>query len=482
MADIVLTTFNAKYIHSAFGLRYLLANLGPLKDRAKLLEFDIKRKPADAANTILDQNPRIVGLSVNIWNVTAATELLRRLKRDGPEVKVVLGGPEVSFEIEQQEICRLADCVIAGEGDLVFADVCRGLLAGEEPAAKVIHAPPPDLSLLAPPYECYTDSDIATRTIYVEASRGCPFECEYCVSSHDVPVRYFALPPLLESFQKLLDRGATDFKFVDRSFNLNMDHAMAILNFFLARLRPEMFLHFEMVPDHFPERLREVIRRFPPGSVQLEIGIQTFNEDVAQRIKRRQNNSNIEANLHFLREKTGVQLHADLIAGLPGETVESFAAGFDRLVALRPHKIQVGILKRLRGTPIARHDEEWQMVYSREPPYEIVGNKLIDPDRMGQIKRFARFWELIANRENFLESGPLIWSPSDSAFQSFMRCSEWLYTRFRRDYGIPLIELTEALFMFLTAERKLDAAKTAESLLRDYKRSGRLDSPSFLRP
>ena len=237
---------------------------------------------------------------------------------------------------------------------------------------KIIPAEVPDFSQIALPYDFYTDDDIAHRIIYVEASRGCPFTCEFCLSSLDIPVRQVPLPALLEQLQRLLDRGVKQFKFVDRTFNLNVAVSRAILEFFLERHQPGHFFHFEMIPDRLPEALREIIARFPPGALQFEVGVQTFNEQVSQLISRRQDNEKLADNFHFLRHETGVHIHADLIVGLPGETLESFAAGFDRLIALGPQEIQVGILKRLRGTPIVRHDADWQMIYNPHPPYEIL--------------------------------------------------------------------------------------------------------------
>src|SRR5437867_5553062 len=165
-----------------------------------------------------------------------------------------------------------------------------------------------------------------------------------------------------------------------------------------------------MIPDRLPEALREMIAKFPPGALQFEVGIQTFNEEVGALIKRRQNYQRLEENFRFLTSQSGVHVHADLIAGLPGETVESFGVGFDRLVGLAPQEIQVGILKRLRGTPIVRHDAEWQMVYNAHPPYEVLQNKLVDFGTLQKMRRFARYWDLVANSGNFGESARLIWS------------------------------------------------------------------------
>ena len=274
---------------------------------------------------------------------------------------------------------------------------------------KIITVELPDFSQIVLPYDFYTADDIAHRIIYVEASRGCPFTCEFCLSSLDIPVRQVPLPALLGQLQRLLDRGVKQFKFVDRTFNLNAGVSKTILEFLLDRYQPGYFFHFEMVPDRLPEALREVIAKFPPGALQFEVGVQTFNEEVSRRISRRQDYQKLEDNFRFLRKETGVHIHADLIAGLPGETLESFAAGFDRLIALGPQEIQVGILKRLRGTPIARHDAEWQMIYNPYPPYEILQNRLIDFSAMQRLRRFARYWDLVGNSGNFVETTPLIW-------------------------------------------------------------------------
>ena len=257
-----------------------------------------------------------------------------------------------------------------------------------------------------------------------------------------------------------------------------------------------------MIPDRLPETLREVIAKFPPGALQFEVGVQTFNEQVGAAIQRRQNYERLEDNFDFLRHQTGVHIHADLIVGLPGETLESFAAGFDRLIALGPQEIQVGILKRLRGTTIVRHDAEWQMVYNPHPPYEILQNKLIDFATMQCLRRFARYWDMVGNSGNFVESTPLIWKVGQasslsqskskknetgkmpvlrSPFHAFLRFSDWLHARTHRTDSIALVRLMEQLFEFLIGELKLDAKLVAETLWRDYRRGGRHDKPSFLK-
>jgi len=478
MAEILLSTLNARYAHAAFGLRYLLANLGELQGRAAIAEFDISQRPIDVAEAILAQKPRILGLGVYIWNVEPMTELVGILKLAAPHLTVVLGGPEVSHEWQQQQIVELADFTVTGEADLEFAKLCRELLSGRRPLLRVIQSDPPDFSDLKLPYTLYDDRDVAHRVIYVEASRGCPFSCEFCLSSLDVPVRNAPLQGFLEAMQQLLDRGVKQFKFVDRTFNLNATIGRSILQFFLERMSPGLFVHFEMIPDRLPEALREVIGRFPPGSLQFEVGIQTFNPDVQALISRRQNNEKTEENLRWLRSATSVHVHADLIVGLPGESEESFAAGFDRLAALGPQEIQVGMLKRLRGTPIVRHDAAWQMIYSPHAPYEVLSTKLIDFAAMCRLRRFARYWDLVANSGRFVHSLPLLLA-GGSAFERFMKLSDWLWTTTRQTHGIALVRLFELRLKFANGQG-VEVQEFAHALWRDYRRDGRTDRPSFL--
>ncbi len=481
MPDIILATLNARYWHSAFGLRYLLANMGLLQEQTQMLEFGINDHSVDILSEILSHRPRIVGLGVYIWNVEPLTRLVAELKRVRPEIVVVLGGPEVSYEAAGQTIVELADYVISGEADLALAELCTDLLENGRPPEKFIAAPVPPLDQIQLPYELYTAEDIKQRVIYVEASRGCPFTCEFCLSALDIPVRTFALEPFLAAMQRLLDRGARQFKFVDRTFNLNLRFSQAILQFFLDRYEPGLFLHFEMIPDRLPDPLRELIQQFPPGVLQFEIGVQTFNDEVGQLISRRQDNDKLAENFRFLREETGVHVHADLIVGLPGESVESFAAGFDRLVALDPQEIQVGILKRLRGTPITRHDEQYEMIYSPDPPYEILATGLIEFEEIHQLRRFSRYWDLVSNSGNFVQTRKLLWSDGRSPYKVFRQLSQWLFAKQQRAHGIPLAKLAELLFEFLTRQLGQSEEIVAQAIWQDYTSGGRRDRPAFLR-
>ncbi|MEC7986506.1 MAG: DUF4080 domain-containing protein, partial [Myxococcota bacterium] len=407
--------------------------------------------------------------------------VLRILKAVRPDIQVVLGGPELSYEWQEREHLRLCDYLIRGEGEVSFYKLCRDILSGHPPSQRVMLGEAPDVKTMNMPYDLYDDTDIAHRVLYVEASRGCPFRCQFCLSSLDQKVRNFPLDTFLEQMKSLIDRGARQFKFVDRTFNLAPKISTRILSFFLENYREGLFLHFEMVPDRFPVALREWIERFPEGSIQFEVGIQTWNEEVAARISRRQKNEKIEENLRYLRNDTTVHLHTDLIVGLPGEDMDSLAKGFDRLVALSVQEIQVGILKRLPGAPIAVHTQEWGMIYSPKPPYEILRNRQWSFGDLARMRRFARYWDLIYNSGRFRKSISFLLAPP-SAFYSFLDFSDWLYDKEQRMHSISYMRLMERIFEYVQhiggAKRRI-----AQDL---YEDSCRLDErrrvPKFLRP
>jgi radical SAM superfamily enzyme YgiQ (UPF0313 family) len=478
MSSIILATLNARYSHTSLGLRYLLANMGELQPQTELIEFVISANPAEIVETLLDRQPRVIGLSVYIWNVEETTRVVALLKQVAPEVAVVLGGPEVSYEYDRQTIVQLADYLIPGPADLAFGQLCQRILDGDRPAQKVIRPEPVALDRIRFPYRLYSDEDIAHRLIYVEASRGCPFKCEFCLSSLDKSVQAFDPDLFLTEMRVLHERGARKFKFVDRTFNLNIKSSLRILEFFLERLDDQLFLHFEVVPDHLPAKLRETIARFPPGSLQFEIGIQTFNPAVQALISRKQDDEKTGENVRWLREQSHAHIHADLIIGLPGEEVASFASGFNRLVELGPHEIQVGILKRLRGTPIHRHTDDFGIRYSHEAPYTILCSDLIDFKTMQRLTRFARYWEMVANTGRFSHTLPLLLG--SDPYARFQRFADWLYATIQQTHRIALERLFDLIQQWLTEEAEMDAGATLTALVLDYKASGARGRPKCM--
>ncbi|MGF6271663.1 radical SAM superfamily enzyme YgiQ (UPF0313 family) [Massilia sp. UYP11] len=476
---ILLSTLNARYTHASLGLRYLAANMGPLQEQTTIQEFVIGAKTTDLVERILAHAPRIVGFGVYIWNVEETTRLVALLKRVAPQLTIILGGPEVSHETGEQEIVKLADYVVTGWGDVTFPKLCREILDGPKPIMKVHAGVQPPMGDIALPYSLYGEEDIAHRTLYVEASRGCPFKCEFCLSSLDKTAWPFPLDTFLAELELLYSRGARLFKFVDRTFNLNVKTSLRIMQFFLDKIAAApgdpVYAHFELVPDHLPEALKETIARFPAGALQFEIGIQSFNPEVQGLVSRRQNNEKAAENIRWLTRHSTAHLHVDLIAGLPGEDVASFARGFDHLVSLGAEEIQFGILKRLRGTPIIRHTQEFGMVYDPYPPYTVLATNRIDFATMQRLVRFARYWDLVANSGRFANTIPVLLG--ETPFDNFMAFSDWIYAHTDATHRIALDRLAKLVARWLQV-RGMAADEAAALLASDY--AGKVDAPTRL--
>jgi len=482
--NIILTTINAKWIHPSLALRLLKANLGSLEEFCEIIEFAL-RQPlhekldqllAALANNSCAGSTRILGISVSIWNHTATIELLKALEQTWSENQaikpiIVLGGPEVTHLPPDSEIFNFADYVIRGEGEIAFRSLCESILqddnrfscagvqnaAGSEQPSFIDARSGAALDEIKTAYHLYTDEDVTKKLIYVESSRGCPFRCEFCMSASDRTVREFPLEPFLAEMDTLIQRGAKTFKFLDRSFNTNIKRSLRIIEFFQNKIKQNssspcppcspclreknfqpLVVHFEMVPSIFPAELREALTRFPPGTLRLEIGIQTLNEEAAARIGRPSNPEKELETLRFLREETNAVIHADLIAGLPGEDLASFGRGFDKLLNVliniksynvNKFEIQVGILKLLPGAVISRYNEAFRMRYNPLPPYEIEETSLITATDLRRIKNFSRFWELIVNRGLFKITKEL-------SFDKFILLSDELLVFFGKNWGI----------------------------------------------
>ncbi len=465
------------------GLRYLYANMGHLQCNTQLIEFNTNTRVMDITESLLAIKPSIIGIGVYIWNATESLQLVKLIKTISPDTIIVLGGPEVSYEYATQELVNNVDYVITGQAELAFQSLCENLLNNKKPINKIIHPLPFDLSEIELPYKYYNDEDIANRVVYVEASRGCPFKCEFCLSSLDKTVYPFDLDIFLSEMEKLYIRGVRHFKFVDRTFNLKVATSIRIMEFFLDKMDEQnsqnLFLHFELIPDHLPEKLKSTISRFPEGSLQFEIGIQSLNPVVQDIISRKQNTQKVSNNLDWLSKHSHAHIHADLIIGLPGETIDSFAEGLNALYLMKPDEIQVGILKRLKGTPIIRHTLEYDMRYNPLPPFNIVSNNLISFLDMQRLSRFARYWDLIINSGRFAQTKKLILSRNP--FYDFLTLSDWIFKTTGQTHKISLERLYTLLYTGLISSLKFDQQRVTDTLLYDYEKSGVKGKAKFLR-
>ena len=467
MSEFILTTVNSKYIHASLGLRYLYANMNELQTRCKLIEFTLKDNANIITEKLIKENPTIIGFGVYIWNVDKVHEVVSQLNLIKPNLKIVLGGPEVSFEQTLFKPFRNVD-IIKGEADSAFYNYCKNHSEGIT-NLKNNNAEKPDLLKLKSPYPYITDEDIKNKLIYVESSRGCVFKCEFCLSSIEENVRTFNLDLFLSDMKVLLDRGCRQFKFVDRTFNLNIKDSKRILLFFLNNIKADLFLHFEMIPDHFPESLKELVTQFGKDQLQFEIGIQSFTPEVLSNISRKMKTKKTIENLTFLKEKTNVHTHTDLIVGLPGEDLESFASSFNQLINLRPGEIQVGILKNLIGTPIKRHIVPHGLIFEQVPPYSILQSNTISYLTMQKLKRFARYVELYYNSGRFNKGLDLLFEThSHNPFKAFLEFGEWIWNRSQQEHAIGLKLKFEYLINYLLEVCNLKSEKIVEVLAEDF--------------
>lgn len=467
---VILSTINARYIHTSLGLRYLYANLNQYQAEAILCEYTLEQRESDIVEHLLQQNPTIICLGVYIWNISQSEEVVRIIKSIRPEIIVIIGGPEVSHEHHLNPINTLADYVICGWGEASLPRLLTDLEENRKPVDKIIQGIKLPLAEIKFPYDYYSDEDIAYRIIYVEASRGCPFKCEFCLSSLDEGIFSFDLELFLAELEKLFFRGVRQFKFVDRTFNLKIENSQKILQFFLDKIQrypsENIFAHFELVPDYLPDELKRIIQAFPKGALQFEIGIQTLNRDVQRNISRRTHLDKAKKNIHWLSNQTGVHLHVDLIAGLPGEDLTSFSQGVNQLWQWQPQEIQLGILKRLKGTPITRHTKTFDYIYDEQPPFTVLQNQHLDFVQLQQINRLARYWDLVVNSGRFPHTVPLILNAFP--FENMWAFSEWLFNKTKQTYKISLDRLLKLIFDWLIEQNVYSAQQIITALRTDF--------------
>ncbi|MBF0300170.1 MAG: DUF4080 domain-containing protein [Oligoflexia bacterium] len=463
---ILLTTINARYTHTSLALRYLKANLQEMQDECEILEFNIIQGPMDMAQSLLELNPKIIAMSVYIWNYQLFLEVAKILKKVAPHMILILGGPEVSYDFKEDPLVELADYLIVGEGEISFYKLLLNLLNNNienkflpKVIPKVIVAETVNLDNIKMPYHLYSEEDIAHKILYVEASRGCPFTCSFCLSSISKCVREFSISKFLQEMEILWQRGGRTFKFIDRTFNLIYKNSEIILQFFLDKALKEgelqsskknFFIHFEVVPDRFPTSLREILTKFPKNVLQLEIGVQSLNKEALQNINRSCNIEKALENLKFLRENTNALLHLDLIVGLPGEEERSFARGFNEMIKINPQEIQVGFLKQLRGAPLCSYESKdkdnfnfnfnFKLLFHSIPPYEIIQNSQLTFLDLQRIKKFARYFEIYYNQGKMRRSLSFLLKNTSSAYDSFMLFSNFIYARLKRTYQINFEE------------------------------------------
>lgn len=468
---IALVAINARFSHASYSLRTLKANLKKLAPQVLILESDIKTTPLQLAERIISTQPQIIGFSAYLWNIRLIESCARIIRLINPNLKLILGGPELTPDYPHT---NLFDALIIGEGESALYQLCRQWLDTPSQdhtassAPLMIISPPEDTSQLLMPDHLYTDHDLAHRTIYMECSRGCPYNCTYCTHA-STGLRVIPLDSIIPALERLWQRGLRQFKFLDRSFNAPANHACAILEFFLPKATPEMELHLEINPDHLDPKVASAIASFPKRMLHLEVGIQTLNPLVATAISRSPDIATTVRNLEFLTRQTDATIHADLIFGLPGETLDSFATGFNTIVnRCAPPELQVNLLKGLPGTRVVAQSTEFGLCFNPEPPYELLYSNSMDFDTLLQLQRFARAWELIHNRGRFPHTcAVLIQLAVGYPFDTFNRLANHIYQEEGRLHAISLNRLAQLVESYVTANKLLPESEIRRLLHND---------------
>lgn len=408
---VLLVGINSKYIHSNLAIRYLKAFTKDLNFHSDTKEYTINDRIENIVPSIMEEKADIIAFSTYIWNLEYVTKISKIIKLIDPSIEIIYGGPEVSYDGEDFLINNSGDYVIEGEGEETFREfIKRKMGIIEENNIKGLYEkkngnityggkrPLMDMSKLIFPYEA--DEDLENKIVYFEGSRGCPFNCKYCLSSTIHGVRFLDTERVKEELQFLIKKNIKLIKFVDRTFNCNSRFSMEIWEF-LSSVNTTATFHFEISADILKKEEIELLAKAPKGRFQFEVGVQTTNDEVLKNINRNVNFSDIKEKIEELQSIKNIKQHLDLIAGLPGEDYESFKRSFNDVYSIKPEEVQLGFLKLLKGAPMTEEADKWGMVYSPYPPYEILKTDMISYERMTELKSLEAMVDKYYNSQKF---------------------------------------------------------------------------------
>ncbi|MBQ8836762.1 MAG: DUF4080 domain-containing protein [Clostridia bacterium] len=450
--DIIILALNSKYIHSSLAPWYLKSEIEDFD--ASVLEHTVNEDIETVALDVLSRRPKILAVSVYIWNVGFAYKLAKRIKEVSKNTCIIFGGPEVSYNsAEVLNICNAVDYVICGEGEEPFRNLCNYLLCGEEFPDKGVSS----REKLAMPYigigtpkSPYTEEYFTMlngRISYFESSRGCPYSCAYCLSGRQEGVRFFDMQYVKENLIKLAQSGTKTIKFVDRTFNANRRRALEILSFIIENsgkaFPDDVCVHFELSGDLLDDETIALLKSAPEGLFQFEVGIQSFNFETIKAIHRKTDNATLRHRISQLVELGNAHIHTDLIAGLPYENYDSFVDSFNQAYELGADMLQLGFLKILHGTELEYRATEYGFAYSNEPPYEVYETPWLSRDEILMLKITENAVDRLHNSGRFRRMLALCLPRFDSAYHFFFECGNVI----RNIRGLD--DMTDAIYLFL---------------------------------
>lgn len=411
---ILLTAINAKYIHTNLAIYSLRASAKQYREKISLAEFTINHYTEDILQAMYREKPDFIGLSCYIWNISMVEELCEELHKVLPETKIWLGGPEVSYDAKERlESSSYLDGIMIGEGEETFYEVLghyidrnielneiRGIAYRNRTEVRMTAPRPPvNFNMLPFPYE-----DVASfenKIIYYETIRGCPYSCSYCLSSIDKQVRLRDVEMVKKELAFFLNHKVRQVKFVDRTFNCNREHALAIWNYIKEQDNGITNFHFEISADILGDEELSLLNSMRKGLVQLEIGVQSTNPKTIEAIHRRMNMVQLSAAVNKVQKGNNVHQHLDLIAGLPYENYDSFRHSFNEVYALHPDQFQLGFLKVLKGSGMHEASKDYGIVYKSKPPYEVLYTKWLTYDDVLNLKTVEEMVEVYYNSGQF---------------------------------------------------------------------------------
>nr|WP_304212840.1 B12-binding domain-containing radical SAM protein [Fredinandcohnia onubensis] len=485
--NIVVSTLNAKYIHTSLSIRYLKAFAAPEFD-VTLAEYTIKDPAMNIVTDLYRKKPDVIGFSCYIWNIEETIKVIKMLKKINPELVIILGGPEVTYDVhEWLERIPEVDYIVVGEGEETFKDLLTAIRDNEskddisgvafrkEDRLK-INPQRNKLNLkdLPSPFRFEEDLEqLSKRVTYIETSRGCPFNCQFCLSSIEVGVRYFDREKVKDDIRFLMDHGAKTIKFVDRTFNISRSYAMEMFQFLIDEHRPGTVFQFEITADIMrPEVIDFLNKNAPAGLFRFEIGVQSTNDLTNELVKRKQNFAKLQRTVMMVKEGGKIDQHLDLIAGLPEENYQSFRKTFNDVFEMRPEELQLGFLKMLRGTGVRITAAQHDYIYMDHSPYEILGNNVLSFEDITRIKQVEDVLEKYWNDHRMNETVEFLVTHSfETPFDFFQDFGTYWDERGWSRIGHQLEDLFKRLYEFLQATNQHQLPVIEAIMKYDYLRN-----------
>ncbi len=402
----LIVTINTKYIHTSLAAWYLKNNCLSNCGEIKILEFTINDNINSILASIYKEKADNIAFSCYLWNIDIVINLSKTIKKLLKNVKIILGGPEVSFDGQDLlDKYNFIDYILSGEGEESLQDLLENLFIGARPDRKkyLEYSLIENLDSLKSPYSPEIINSLNDKIVYFESSRGCPFSCSYCLSSTFKGVRYFSLDRVYNDIDKLLEVGVKQIKFVDRTFNCNKDRAKKIFKYIMNK-NPNTNFHFEVAADLFDKEILSIVSRAPAGLVQFEIGIQSTNPKTLEAVDRKTKIENVLYTIKKLISFENIHVHVDLIAGLPYEPYNVFMDSFNKVMAIKPHQLQLGFLKLLKGSKIRNEAEKYEYKFRDFSPYEFLENRYMSFDEVLLLKYIEEMVERYYNSGKFQNS------------------------------------------------------------------------------